>query len=60
VEEVRAFAHLTRAGDSGEARAAARGDALKTGVGELFHHVELRAEVADIFDVFIGYFLDQA
>ncbi len=57
---MRAFPQLPRAGDLGEARAAAKGDALKTGVGELFHHVELRAEVADIFDVFIGYFLDQA
>jgi hypothetical protein len=36
------------------------GKALKTGVGEYFHYVELGNKVADIFDVTIGYSHDQA
>jgi hypothetical protein len=40
--------------------APARGKALKTEVGEFFHHVELGNKVADIFSASIGYYYDQA
>ena len=51
---------LPRGYDAGERLAPARWTNLATQIEGLYHHVKHRDEMADIYDVFIGYFNDQA
>jgi len=59
-EWVRKRPALPRGCDAGERLAPAEWNNLATQIEGLYHHVKHQDGMADIYDVFIGYFNDQA
>jgi len=59
-EWVRGSPNLPSGLDFGESPALARGNGLETEAGDLYQHVKIGNEVADIYYISIGYFSDKA